>query len=230
MVTTREQAAAEARSAALQSDYAPLYAVAGLTDALTEVCKGALVETQERAGESLSKLQRRGAGARRQARVNTQEFRAFVVTLPDQMKNLPEATRARIVGLQQQANELMVEAGNTYGQLAGRGKRAVDDNVATVWNLSGRAERRADSVLADVAEHADPAFERVQETVTRARSAATGRTPTQTMTSSSAAKAAATRKAAAKSAPAKKAAAKSAPAKKAATARKATAKKTSAEK
>ena len=215
MVTTRQQTAAEARSAALQSEYAPLYAVAGLTATLTEVCKGALVDTQERAGESLSKLQRRGAGARQQARVNAR----FVVTVPDQMKNLPGATRAGIVDLQRQANELMVQAGNTYGQLAGRGKRAVDDAVATARNLSGRAERRTESVLADVAEQFDPALARVQETATRARRSATDRAATQTMTPRSAAKAAATRRAAAKTAPAKKAA----------SARKETARKASAE-
>lgn len=219
MVTTRQQTAAEARSAALQSEYAPLYAVAGLTATLTEVCKGALVDTQERAGESLSRLQRRGAGARQRARVNAEDLRSFVVTVPDQMKNLPGATRAGIVDLQRQANELMVQAGNTYGQLAARGKRAVDDAVATARNLSSRAERRTESVLADVAEQVDPALARVQETATRARRSATGRAATQTMTPRSAAKGAATRRAAAKTAPAKKAA----------SARKETARKASAE-
>ena len=57
MVTTHKQTPAEARlELLLQSEYAALYAVAGLTDALTE-----------RAGKSLSRLQRRGVGAERQA-------------------------------------------------------------------------------------------------------------------------------------------------------------------
>jgi hypothetical protein len=90
----------------------------------------------------------------------------------------------------------MAQASSTYGQLAGRGKRAVDD------------------AMADAADRVDPAFERVQETVTRARKVTTGRTATKTMVPRSAAKAAATRKAAAKKAPAKKAPAKKAPAKK----------------
>lgn len=202
MVTTRKQTPTEARKAALRSDYAPLYAVAGLTDALTEVFKGALAETQERAGESLSMLQRRSAGAGKQARENAEDLRTFVITLPDQVKNLPDATRARIVDLQREANELIAQASSTYGQLAGRGKRAVDD------------------AMADAADRVDPAFERVQETVTQARKVTTGRTATETMVPRSVAKAAATRraaatrKAAAKKAPAKKAPAKKAPAKK----------------
>src|SRR5215203_3106822 len=132
MVTTRKQTPTEARIAALRSDYAPLYAVAGLTDALTEVFKGALAETQERAGESLSMLQRRSAGAGKLAQENAEDLRTFVITLPDRV---------------------------------------------------------------------DPAFERVQETVTQARKVTTGRTATATMVPRSAAKAAATRKAAAKKAP-----------------------------
>jgi DNA-directed RNA polymerase subunit F len=196
MVTTRKQIPTEARTAALRSEYAPLYAVAGLTDALTEVFKGALAETQERTGETLSMLQRRSVVAGKQARENVEELRTLVITLPDQVKNLPEATRARIVDLQRDANELMAQASTTYGQLAGRGKRAVDD------------------AMADVAERVDPAFERVQETVTQARKATTGRTATQTMVPRSVAKAVATRKAAAKKAPAKKAPARKAPTKK----------------
>ena len=84
MVTTHKQTPAEARRAALQSEYAALYAVAGSTDALTE-----------RAGKSLSRLQRRGVGAGRQARENADELRTFVITLPEQIKNLPEATRSK---------------------------------------------------------------------------------------------------------------------------------------
>jgi hypothetical protein len=39
------EVSAEARKSALESDYAALYAVAGLTDALAEALKGALAET-----------------------------------------------------------------------------------------------------------------------------------------------------------------------------------------
>ena len=119
--------------------------MAGLTAALTEVCKGALADTQERAGESRSRLQRRGAGAGQQARVNAEDLRSFVVTVPDQMKNLPGATRARIVDLQRQANELMVQAGNTYGPSWPGGASA---RSTTPWRRRGTyrgAERRTET-------------------------------------------------------------------------------------
>src|SRR5215212_8088514 len=47
----------EARKSALESDYAALYAVAGLTDALAEALKGALAETQQKASKRLNELQ-----------------------------------------------------------------------------------------------------------------------------------------------------------------------------
>ena len=97
-----------------------------------------------------------------------------------------------------------------YGELAGRGKRAVDEAVGSAEDLSGKAEKRAEGVLADVVERVDPAFEKVQEGVTVARKTVTGRTATETVTPRAAAKATASR--AAKKAPAKKAAATTAPA------------------
>ena len=150
-----------------------------------------------------------------------------MITLPEQMHNLPESTRARIAELQKQANELLVQANTTYGELAGRGKRVVDGAVGNAKTLSGKAEKRAEGVLADVVERVDPAFEKVQEGVTVARKTVTGRTATESVTPRGAAKATATR--AAKKAPAKKAAAATAPAKKAA-AKKAPAKKAPAKK
>jgi len=138
-----------------------------------------------------------------------------VITLPDQIKNLPESTRARIAELQKQANELLAQANTAYGELAGRGKLAVDDAVGTARELPGKAEHRAEGVIHDVAEKVDPVFERVQETVTVARKNVTGRTATDTVTPRGAAKASATRKATAKKAPAKKTRAKKAAANKA---------------
>jgi protein involved in temperature-dependent protein secretion len=183
---------AEARESAIQSDLAPLYAVAGLTGALTEVLRAALADTQQRTGQQLSRLQGRGADARKQATESATDLRTFVITLPEQVMSLPEATRARIAELQQQADELRSQANSAYGEFAGRGRRAVDD------------------VMADLGERVDPAFERVQETVTQARKTITGHTATKTMTPRSAAKASATRKAPAKKAPVKKARAKAA--------------------
>jgi hypothetical protein len=193
MENTRRQTPTQARKAALDSDYAPLYAVAGLTDTLAEVIKGALAETQGRAG---------------------------------QVKNLPNATRLRIADLQRQANGLLAQAGCTYGALAGRGKRAVDDAMGTAWDMSGRVERRVEETLTEVADRVDPAFQTMQETVTQARKTVTGRTATQTMTPRTAAKGSATRKATAARTPATK----GATAKKAAASRNATARKTPAKK
>jgi len=215
MATTRKQTPAEVRKSALESDYAPLYAVAGLTDALAEVLKNALAETQGKANKRLAALQDKRPELTKQAKESAEELRTFVITLPDQFKNLPESTRARIAELQKQANELLAQANTAYGELAGRGKLAVDDAVGTARELSGKAEHRAEGVIHDVAEKVDPVFEKVQESVTVARENVTGRTATDTVTPRSAAKAAATRKATAKEdaankAPAKKAAAKNA--------------------
>jgi hypothetical protein len=211
----RKKSSPEARKSALESDYAPLYAVAGLTDALSEVLRSALADTQGQASKRLAALQSKRPELTKQAKESADELRTFVITLPDQIKNLPESTRARIAELQKQANELLAQANTTYGELAGRGKIAVDDAVGTARELSGKAEHRAEGVIHDVAEKVDPVLEKVQETVTVARKNVTGRTATDTVTPRSAAKASATRKATAK-APAKKTTVKKAPAKKAA--------------
>jgi hypothetical protein len=211
----RKKTSPEARKSALESDYAPLYAVAGLTDALSEVLRSALADTQGKASKRLAALQSKRPELTKQAKESAEELRTFVITLPDQIKNLPESTRARIAELQKQANELLAQANTTYGEFAGRGKLAVDDAVGAARELSGKAEHRAEGVIHDVTEKVDPVLEKVQETVTVARKNVTGRTATDTVTPRSAAKASATRKATAK-APAKKTTVKKAPAKKAA--------------
>ncbi len=45
----RKQTPSQSKKSALESDFAPLYAVAGLTDALAEALRGALTETQQKA-------------------------------------------------------------------------------------------------------------------------------------------------------------------------------------
>jgi hypothetical protein len=210
MAKNHKKPSPEARMSALESDYAPLYAVAGLTDALAEVLRSALAETQGKASERIAALQSKRPELSKQARDSAEELRTFVITLPDQIKNLPESTRARIAELQKQANELRVQANTAYGELAGRGKLAVDDAMGTARELSGKVEHRAEGVIHDVAEKVDPVFEKVQETVTVARKNVTGRTATDTVTPRSAARASATRKATEKKATVKKAPAKKA--------------------
>ena len=117
----------EARKSALESDYAALYAVAGLTDALAEALKGALAETQQKASRRLNELQSKRPELSQQAKSGAEDVRTFVITLPEQFKNLPDATKARIAELQKQANDLLAQATSAYGDYAGRGKQAVDE-------------------------------------------------------------------------------------------------------
>ena len=187
--STRKQTPAQARKAALESDYAPFYAVAGLTEVVTTSLQAVLAGSSEKASRRLAAWQ--GLGEK-QAKDATQ----LVRSLPEQVKALPETTKARLAEWQQQAEEFAREANAAYGDLAGRGKRAVDETIVSARQLSGRAEKRAGDVLVDAV---DPAFEKVQEGVTRARKNATGRTATETVTPRKAtAKKAATRKATAK--------------------------------
>ena len=203
----RKQTPAQAKKAALESDYAALYAVAGLTDALADALKSALGETQEKANKRLTDLQSKRSERTKQAKDNADELREFVITLPEQFKNLPDATKARIAELQKQANDLIVQATATYAELAGRGKRAVDEARTVTQTITDKAEKRAEDVLSDVAERVDPAFERVQEGVTVARRTVTGKSATNTTTPRSVAKATAARQASAAETAAKREAA-----------------------
>jgi chromosome segregation ATPase len=132
-----KEVSAEARKSAVESDYSALYAVPGLTDALAEALKGALAETQQKAGKRITELQNKRPEMSMQAKTSAEELRTFVITLPEQFKNLPETTKARIAELQRQANELMAHATSTYGDFAGRGKEAVDKARKSARDRSG---------------------------------------------------------------------------------------------
>jgi hypothetical protein len=84
----------------------------------------------------------------RQAELEKQaaELRERADDLPEQVKTLPEVTRTRVGDLQQQAS-------HAYADLAGRGQRVVQ-------GVAGRV---------------DPVFDRVQESVDKARRLVTGR-------------------------------------------------------
>jgi hypothetical protein len=131
----------EARKSALESDYAALYAVAGLTDALADALKSALADTQQKASKRLNELQDKRPELSRQARAGAEELRTFVITLPEQFKHLPESTKARIAELQKQANELLAHATTSYGDLAGRGMQAVDEVRESARNRSSKASK-----------------------------------------------------------------------------------------
>ena len=136
-----KETSAEARKSALDSDYAALYAVAGLTDALAEALKGALADTQQKASQRFNELQSKRPDLSKQAKTSAEELRTFVITLPDQFKHLPDTTKARIAELQKQANELVAQATTTYGDFAGRGKEAVDEVRKSAHDRSSKAPR-----------------------------------------------------------------------------------------
>ncbi len=132
---------ADARKSALESDYAALYAVAGITDALAEALKAALAETQQRASKRINDLQNRRPELSRQAKFGAEDLRTFVITLPEQFKHLPDTTKARIAELQRQANDLLAQATATYGDFAWRGKEAVDEVRRSARDRSTKATK-----------------------------------------------------------------------------------------
>ena len=140
---SENEPAANARKSVLELEYAALYAVAGITDALAEALKGALAETQQRASKRISELQSRRPELSRQAKSSAEDLRTFVITLPEQFKNLPDTTKARIAELQRQANELLAQATATYGDFAWRGKQAVDDVRRLARDRSAKATKPA---------------------------------------------------------------------------------------
>jgi hypothetical protein len=147
----------EARKSALQSDYAALYAVAGLTDALAEALKGALAETQQKASKRLNELQTKRPELSAQAKAGAEDVRTFVITLPEQFKHLPDATKARIAELQKQANDLLAQATNTYADFAGRGKQAVDDVRRSTRDRSAKATKPVTPRSTDMSAASGPA-------------------------------------------------------------------------
>jgi hypothetical protein len=216
--TTRKQTPAQARKAALASDFAPLYAVAGLADTFAVQAKTTLIATRELVAAKQGEFETT-------SKARAEEFTTFVKALPEQVKALPEqvkalpdTTKAKLAEAQEQLKSYYAEAASGYGELAGRGKRAVDEAIVSVKALSVKAEKKADDVAAEVADKVDPAFEAVQETVTIARKKATGRSATATVTPKATVKAQAT-KAADDAVAAEKAAARKAAAKKAAATR-----------
>ncbi len=138
---SEDEPSADARKSALDSDYAALYAVAGLTDALAEVLKGALADTQQRASRRINELQSKRPELSKQAKFGAEDLRTFVITLPEQFKHLPDTTKARIAELQRQANDLLAQATSTYGDFAWRGKQAVDDVRQTARDRYTKASK-----------------------------------------------------------------------------------------
>jgi hypothetical protein len=147
----------ETRKSALESDYAALYAVAGLTDALAEALKGALAETQQKASKRLNELQSKRPELSKQAKAGAEDVRTFVITLPEQFKQLPDATKARIAELQKQANDLLAQATSSYADFAERGKQAVDERRST-RDRSSKVTKPVTPRSTDMSAASGPAF------------------------------------------------------------------------
>ena len=77
----RKQSSDQAKKSALESEYTPLYAVAGLTDALADALKGALAETQGKASKKINELSGKRPVLEKQAKESADELRTFVITL-----------------------------------------------------------------------------------------------------------------------------------------------------
>lgn len=128
--TTRKQTPAQARKAAIESDFAPLYAVAGLTELLQEAATQRLAELRTRQAD-LIKF------------VGT--IPAQVKSLPEQVKVLPSTARTQMSDVQQQAEAFASEASNRYADLAGRGKRAVDGVLTSARQVRTQADEVKDA-------------------------------------------------------------------------------------
>ncbi|MGI3780749.1 MAG: hypothetical protein ACRYG2_08215 [Janthinobacterium lividum] len=158
-----------------ESDLAPFYAVAGLADVIADMFRESVAARQRKAEERLAEIRDRRLERIEQARVNADELREFLSTLPEQFRALPETTRIRLAELQRQAEELVAQAGDTYSSLAGRGKRVVDDRVGDVRTAGRAARQAAEENLDEAAEAVQPLVDQAQEAVTEVRRNVTGR-------------------------------------------------------
>ena len=158
-----------------ETDLTPFYAVAGLADIIAETLRETLAARQRKAEERLAEIRDRRLERVEQARVNADELREFLSTLPEQFRALPETTRTRLAELQRETEELLAQAGDTYSSLAGRGKRVVDDRVRDVKGTARKARESAEENLDEAAEAVQPLVDQAQEAVTEVRRNVTGR-------------------------------------------------------
>ncbi len=158
-----------------EDDLAPFYAVAGLADVIAETLRETLAARQRKAEERLAEIRDRRLERVEQARVNADELREFLSTLPEQFRALPETTRTRLAEVQRQTEELLAQAGDTYSALAGRGKRVVDERVGDVRAAGSKVRRSAEETADDVAEAVQPLVDQADEAVTEVRRNVTGR-------------------------------------------------------
>ena len=158
-----------------ETDLTPFYAVAGLADVIADMFKESVAARQRKAEERLAEIRDKRLERVEQARVNADELREFLSTLPEQFRALPETTRVRLAELQRQTEELLAQAGDTYSSLAGRGKRVVEEKVGDVRATTRKARASAEEGLDDAADAVQPLVDQAQEAVTEVRRNVTGR-------------------------------------------------------
>ncbi len=206
----------QSRKAAVNSDYAPLYAVAGLADIALETVKITITSQLADARARQVRLAERAEATRSQVRGNAEgavkvagDLPAQLKTLPEQLRQLPDMARAQLAQAQKQAEV-------AYADLAGRGKVAVDGAVLNARKLqaqaAARAARAGDGVAGTAADLTEAA-ERIADDAKTATGSARQTTARKAGGTASAAQRAAatkkpsTRKASARKAPARKTAA-----------------------
>ena len=139
-----------------------------------------MAQTTELAGQRFADLQDR---SEKQAKSAADDVTMFVRSLPEQVKALPETTKARLAEWQKQAQDLVREANTAYGDLAGRGKKAVDETARPARQLLGpgreAGHRRRGPTWPT---RSTRPSRRCRRRVTRARKTVTGRTATETVT------------------------------------------------
>lgn len=226
MANPRKETSAQARKAALESDLAPLYALAGLTDLFAETLRATITQSQERTAKRVADLQGKRPEFEALLRHQADELNKLLRSLPEQVKSLPESSRSRIADFTEQAQALVSQAEGAYGEFVGRGRRAVDDAIASAQSLSAVVEKRAEDVVSDVVDDVADLADRAEAVLKApAKKAPAKKAPAKKVAADGVAAAPVP----AKKAPAKKAPAQKAPAKKA-PARKAPAKKAPAQK
>lgn len=203
--TTHAPTPSQTRKAALESEYAPLYAAAGLTDLAVESVKNLVLATQEKATKqfsewqgSFTQLQSKGGEQAKHAGEFVRTLPEQVKALPEQLKTLPETTKARIEELDKQRKEFLAEAAVAYGDLAGRGKKVIDDSVLAVRTTGAEVKTDVETKVEDAAAKVEDTVAEVREDVAAAvdpKMAEAAREAASAKRSAAAKKAAATRKA-----------------------------------
>lgn len=168
---------AQSRKTAVDSDYAPLYAVAGLADIALETVKITITRQISEARARQTELTDRAKARQAHLRSNAEgalklagDLPTQLRTLPDQLRHLPEIAKAQLAQAQKQA-------GVTYADFAGRGKVAVDEAVQNAKKLQAHSASRAAKVADDLAGGAADVTDAVDDAAEQAkRSTASART------------------------------------------------------